>query len=376
MPLQLTDHAIERFVDRWRQGTPLDQAEIELRALAQKATATRRRTLTGDAQIHLIVTDAGERIPVAVRESTIITVLPADSREDPGVVQPDYEALDDSAATVAACRALLADEPPRIERLVDEASQSRERAAISLIMEWRAWKTKVSIEAIKRAHETLGWPFSDRSDPEALYALLSQDKMALSIETRVRNINFHNSSGGPLSLAQLRTSPDDSSFMTHEYRHVRALYETKKIVWVKSSQVSGWAVPEYMGRLKNKSPAPPPVPMAPKENNAKKSARLNAHRVVDAWRLGTDKTLTEKAIQRAHATLGLPYDGSKPALTEPARIIAAQADRDKIDNNKRHNAKLLLKEWRAGTSNASAKALEKAHKLLGLPFVPRTDGAK
>jgi hypothetical protein len=49
--LHVTIHAVERFIRRWRPGTPFAEARALLEKVAANAVATRRRTIRRDAWI-------------------------------------------------------------------------------------------------------------------------------------------------------------------------------------------------------------------------------------------------------------------------------------------------------------------------------------
>jgi hypothetical protein len=110
--LHVTLHAVERFIRRWRPGTPFAEARALLEKVAANAVATRRRTIRRDAWIYTSLTDAGETIQLAVRDSTVVTVL--DRACERGCTEgewldPDGEMFAESAATRAACQAILAE---------------------------------------------------------------------------------------------------------------------------------------------------------------------------------------------------------------------------------------------------------------------------
>jgi hypothetical protein len=157
--LQLTVHAIERFMDRWRPGVPEADAREELQELARKATPTRRKTLTRNAWLYRVETEQGECICLAVRDGTIITVLPQDNEGRPLLdLTPDDDMLEESRATVAACRALVAAEAPFVaeQKRLYEAEKSMKANALILIREGRAGTRKVSALALGRAYTLLG----------------------------------------------------------------------------------------------------------------------------------------------------------------------------------------------------------------------------
>jgi len=162
MSLAVTYHAIQRFMECWRVGQPIEEVETELRVLATQAMPTRRRTRPGDAWIYIAHTQAGERILFAVRDSVIVTVLPRDAEQDKRV-EADIEMFEESEAERLAIRTMLdAEVREQAEshiRAVDE--QNRKDNARECIARWKSGKAKVSRAALARAHRLLGLPFED-----------------------------------------------------------------------------------------------------------------------------------------------------------------------------------------------------------------------
>jgi hypothetical protein len=107
--LYVTHHAVERFIKRWRPGTAVAEARRLLEELAAHAGPTRRRTLPRDATIYTTMTDAGERVLLAVRDGAVITVLDPEPAETArfGGVDPEDPLYADSAATRRECLAML-----------------------------------------------------------------------------------------------------------------------------------------------------------------------------------------------------------------------------------------------------------------------------
>lgn len=191
MTLGITLHALERFVERWRPGVQLDAARAELEVIVHGAGPTNRRTLGHrDAWIYVGTSAAGERVELAVRDSAVITVLPPESdryhpKRAPDVVR-DPELVADSADTVAACCAMLAqdarvqalvrarvngahgaallqqtDEAVRgnpAARLEDRGAADRRISARQLLQQWKAG-SKFKTKTLKKAHDTLGLPW-------------------------------------------------------------------------------------------------------------------------------------------------------------------------------------------------------------------------
>ena len=161
MTLQLTYHAVERFIGRYRQDASYDQARAELQALVAEAAPTRRHTLPGDAQLYVTLSEAGERIGLAVRDGVVVSVLP-DGVEGQGLdLTPDEEQVEESRAMVAQCRAMVnADQHDKTLRQSD-TQEARRRSAEELIRAWRWGGQQVTPKALKRAHAVLGLPFAD-----------------------------------------------------------------------------------------------------------------------------------------------------------------------------------------------------------------------
>jgi hypothetical protein len=166
MGLRLTSHAVERFIGRWRPGTSNKEALAELQMVAELAAPTRQRTLLGDAQLYVATTPAGERIRMAVREGTIITVLPEFGEgQDPIDLSAESEYIQESEETKAACRAMLAAEAPLRAKEADDRMKmgtlerldaERRQNAIRVISEHRSFTRRVNPPALARAHKLLG----------------------------------------------------------------------------------------------------------------------------------------------------------------------------------------------------------------------------
>jgi hypothetical protein len=111
MHFYLTNHAIEQFHFRHRPYLRGKEAEEELKSLTASARLARNRALVGGALLYIAVSEGGEHIRLAVRDATVVTVLPDDAerliRTD---LTPSAEELEESKADVEACRMLLAKE--------------------------------------------------------------------------------------------------------------------------------------------------------------------------------------------------------------------------------------------------------------------------
>lgn len=143
--LHVTHHAVQRFIKYWRRGMPLNEARQCLEILVSRSAATRRKTLPGDAWIHLAVTERGEQVGLAVRDSTVVTVLPRHAYEvrDLGVLADDHRATLD---TVESERARLA------ERVETDCARVKAEAIVAA---WRAGGP-VRPKALRRARQVLG----------------------------------------------------------------------------------------------------------------------------------------------------------------------------------------------------------------------------
>ena len=161
MSLHLTDHAVDRYRERWRPHLTREAAAAELEALAEHAGPTKRLTLTRDARVWVAVTPAGERIAMAVREGVCITVLAADAGET-GLVDhtPDADLLAESEATRAACLAMLAPEG-KAEHAAREARNTealaRQHKHAERTLELHRTGQAVDPKHLKRARRLLGY---------------------------------------------------------------------------------------------------------------------------------------------------------------------------------------------------------------------------
>jgi hypothetical protein len=162
MTLYLTDHAVEQYVGRHRPNLGIDDARMELETIVQQAAPTKRRTLPGDAWIYLARTETGEAVVLAVRDGTVITVLPSDAvtSHDPTRLAPTAEQMEESQSTVAACRAMLDADPKvppasPVEIRAAAIEASKRTNAEALLRAWRAGR-HYSTKALQRAHERLG----------------------------------------------------------------------------------------------------------------------------------------------------------------------------------------------------------------------------
>jgi hypothetical protein len=162
MSLGLTNHAVEQFCSRWRPDAEPTKAEIELRALVDAARPTRKRTLTGDAQLYLTLSAQGERIGFVVRDGLVITVLPYSGEANDSLVDHSIspELHEESRETLAACHAILEAEAPLRAKEAKEAAlklqeQERYNNARRVVEQFRAGD-HVTPKAVNRAYEVLG----------------------------------------------------------------------------------------------------------------------------------------------------------------------------------------------------------------------------
>jgi hypothetical protein len=123
--LDVTHHAVERFIKYWRRGMPWLEARECLEALAARSSRTKRKTRR-DADLRIATTERGERIPLVVRGRTVVTVLEAgcrDARSLGIVVEQQRTTLE----SVEAERARLAE---RVE------SECATRKAEAIVAAW------------------------------------------------------------------------------------------------------------------------------------------------------------------------------------------------------------------------------------------------
>jgi hypothetical protein len=168
--LRVTAHAIEQFASRWRPEAPPWQARNELKALAANAVK-KGRTLARDADLYEATSYRGELLYFAVRDKTVLTVIPEHGERPHDAEAEDPELLEDSRATVEACRAMLATDaappppndtipswtlpaPPSQEAL-ETASRARRISALDLLRDWKRGR-RYTNGAVTRALTVLG----------------------------------------------------------------------------------------------------------------------------------------------------------------------------------------------------------------------------
>lgn len=155
MNLVVTYHAVDQFAKRWRPSLSRHDAEQELIALAAEAAPTKRKTLCDDATVYVALTSSDERIPLAVRESVIVTVLPPGAWEDDSR-QPDavdQAMLDESQDDARRCWAMVNGVAPPPGSTLPEL-----QSAMQLIEQWRGGR-HFRKKTVEDAHRVLGLPF-------------------------------------------------------------------------------------------------------------------------------------------------------------------------------------------------------------------------
>jgi hypothetical protein len=145
--LAVSDHAVQRFIQRWHPGMPFAEARAVLKDLVSRAAPTRRKTLPGDAWIYTVHTEDGERIVLAVRNNVVVTVLDADTDEAVAF----RHSLEDKAMLIEA---LDEHHARRAAQLATERAMAQRRSAERTIAEWKAGAS-FSAKVIERARRVL-----------------------------------------------------------------------------------------------------------------------------------------------------------------------------------------------------------------------------
>lgn len=171
--LPLSGHSIERFIDRYRPEATAAEARAELQEIANGAAPTRRLTVKGDARVYVGTSRLGERVPLAVRDGVVVTVIPEtgeggnlidmsadmdmmleselDRRDCQRMAQAlrgqMAQALRGQVEVEVKAQAKLALEQERVEQ--------RKRAAVELLEDWKAGEP-CSPRAVWKAHGVLG----------------------------------------------------------------------------------------------------------------------------------------------------------------------------------------------------------------------------
>ena len=179
MGLNVTQHAIERFNQRWRPHLTQEEAGQELALLALVAVRTRRKTLARDATVWLAQAQDGCCVGLAVRDETIVTVLaPGTERIELPDYGADLELYEESQAAMARTRAMVAKEEAEKEKKTKQQEKaakqkgSTQKSRIDCareILENLGKGIRYREGAIRRAHEALGLPYTP-SNPESLQA--------------------------------------------------------------------------------------------------------------------------------------------------------------------------------------------------------------
>lgn len=150
----VTSHALEQFVSRWRPALTSAEARPELEAIVAGSRPTRQRTLVGNAQLWVGLSSHGERILMAVRHGTVLTVL--DRHAEFGNLRDlaaDSDLAEQSRQTVAACHAMLGEDQAERQRAEDRA-----RCARVTLRRHAEGDTSVTPRALARARLALGLP--------------------------------------------------------------------------------------------------------------------------------------------------------------------------------------------------------------------------
>jgi hypothetical protein len=116
--LFVTNHAVERFVERWRPRLTFAQARAELEGLANRSTRLRRRAVRKDADLFTVSTEIGESLFMPVRQGVVLTVF-----GDPVQTEDDVPPASD---------------PDPLLALEAAAARDRWREAERLLADWRA----------------------------------------------------------------------------------------------------------------------------------------------------------------------------------------------------------------------------------------------
>jgi hypothetical protein len=162
----VSDHAVARFIERWRPNATHLEARAELERLAAGASPTRRLTKKRDARIYTSGTAAGESIPLAVRDDTVVTVLPARRLEGPAEPPAPLstDLLEEHAQDVGEAQAMAqaTEDDERAAREVEGVIRSRRLNAQKVLDEWNAGAGHRR-DVIERACRVLGVEVPERS---------------------------------------------------------------------------------------------------------------------------------------------------------------------------------------------------------------------
>jgi hypothetical protein len=145
--LNITRHAVDRFVEHWREGMDRRAAVASLEVLVARSIATPCRTKKGDAWVYMTQSELGEWIPLAVRDEAVVTVL--DRRAGASMDGPRMY-----AEHHASLRA-IEEQRTRLAAWVEteRAEQDRLKAA-QIVAAWKAGHS-VRSKALRRAKRLL-----------------------------------------------------------------------------------------------------------------------------------------------------------------------------------------------------------------------------
>ena len=289
MSLVITYHAIERFMEYWRVGRPIEDVEAELRALAPQATSTRRKTRPGDAWIYLVHTQDGERVLFAVRDNVVVTVLPRYADCDKRV-EADISMFEESEAMRLEIRTMLDTEAREQAesrmRSVDE--QNRKDNARDCIARWKSGKAKVSRAALARAHRTLGLPFDG---PDRLVGDVPEATEAQPTPEASRR------------QSALQLIADWRGGRSFTPKAIKRAHDILGLPMALSGDT-----PEELLLLECET-----------FGDAVAMKRSQARGLIDAWKAGKSNA-SLKAVRRAYTLLGRPLDDERLALADPKAL--------------------------------------------------------
>ncbi len=111
-------------------------------------------------------------------------------------------------------------------------------------------------------------------------------------------------------------------------------------------------------------PLPPPDPPPPPLRTIAERQRYEAaHRLITEVRTGK-RTVKPATLVRAHETVGIALGARLPKSPQPEKFGADP------ETSRKLNAQVVLDNWKNGIGYSN-KALQRAHDVLGLPFTPR-----
>ena len=148
----VTDHAVARFSKRWRPFVPSAVAKAELMALNQSARPTGTMTRQNNAELYTATTTAGETVLLAIRNNTVITVLPPNSVDGELAQGPDSDWKEESRLTLSLCP-LRSNEQEKLRK--EELAAQEVEAAKELVEAWKTGAKNPSTQELRLALEAL-----------------------------------------------------------------------------------------------------------------------------------------------------------------------------------------------------------------------------